>query len=50
MFAPYVSAPCRNAARLIDNTLAVALSNGDSDDQIARYADIIASEARRWTA
>ena len=50
MFAPYVSAPCRNAARLIDNTLAVALSNGDSDDQIARYADIITSEARRWAA
>jgi perosamine synthetase len=49
LFAPYVSAPCRNAGRLIDATLAVALSNGDSDDQIARYADIINSEARRWT-
>ncbi len=49
LFAPYVSAPCRNAARLVDATLAVALSNGDSDDQIARYADIISSEARRWT-
>ena len=49
LFAPYVSAPCRNAARLIDATLAVALSNGDSDDQIARYANIITSEARRWT-
>jgi perosamine synthetase len=48
LFAPYVSAPCRNAAKLVDATLAVALSNSDSDDQIARYADIITSEARQW--
>ena len=48
LFDPYVSAPCRNAVQLVDATLAVALSNGDTDDQIARYADIIASEARRW--
>jgi hypothetical protein len=41
---------CRNAARLVDATLAVALTNGDSDHQIARYADIMTSEARRWPA
>jgi dTDP-4-amino-4,6-dideoxygalactose transaminase len=49
-FASYVSAPCRNAARLIDATLAVALTNTDRDDQIARYARTITSEARRWAA
>jgi len=50
LFAQYISTPCHNAARLIDATLAVALTNSDSDDQIARYADIITSEARRWAA
>jgi dTDP-4-amino-4,6-dideoxygalactose transaminase len=49
LFAQYASVPCRNAARLIDGTLAVALTNTDTDDQIARYAGIITSEARRWT-
>jgi len=35
-------------ARLIDTTLAVSLTADDSETQIARHADIIISEARRW--
>lgn len=48
VFAPASSSSCPNAARLIDTTLAVSLTADDSDTQIARYADIIISEARRW--
>ena len=34
---------------MIDAMLAVALTNLDTDDQIARYAEIITAEAHRWT-
>jgi perosamine synthetase len=50
LFAPYASArPCTKAATMIDAMLAVALTNRDTDDQIARYAEIITAEVRRWT-
>jgi hypothetical protein len=34
---------------MIDATLAVALTNRVTDDQVACYAKIITAEARRWT-
>lgn len=50
LFAPYASArPCTRAAAMIDAMLAIALTNRDTDDQIARYAEIITAEAHRWT-
>jgi dTDP-4-amino-4,6-dideoxygalactose transaminase len=51
LFASYASgAPCGRAAALIDATLAVALTNRVTDDQVGRYAEIITAEALRWTA
>jgi dTDP-4-amino-4,6-dideoxygalactose transaminase len=47
-FAGPGSAPCPTAANIIDTTLAVILTDHDSDDQITRYADIITREAARW--
>jgi perosamine synthetase len=50
LFASYASAqPCTRAAAMIDTMLAIALTNRVTDDQVARYAEIITAEARRWT-
>jgi perosamine synthetase len=50
LFAAYASArPCTRASAMIDAMLAVVLTNRDTGDQIARYAEIITVEARRWT-
>jgi perosamine synthetase len=50
LFAPYAPRwPCTRAAAMIDATLAVALTNRVTDDQVACYAKIITAEARRWT-
>src|SRR5262249_42178405 len=40
--------PCPNAARFIDTTLAVVLTDHDSDERIREYAHTITREARQW--
>ncbi len=40
--------PCRNAATLIDTTLAVVVTDHDTDQRIAAYAQTITREARQW--
>jgi perosamine synthetase len=40
--------PCRNAAAVIDTTLAVVVTDHDSDQQVSEYAETIIREARRW--
>ena len=39
---------CRNAATLIDTTLAVVVTDHDTDQRIAAYAQTITREARQW--
>jgi perosamine synthetase len=47
-FAPYSPTRCPTATRLIDATLAIAITSKDTDDRIRRYAQTITTEARRW--
>jgi dTDP-4-amino-4,6-dideoxygalactose transaminase len=46
VFAP--ADPCPNAAALIDRTLAIVLSERDSDERLSQIADIVTKEARAW--
>jgi len=47
-FADPVRPPCRNAAAIIDTTLAVVVTDHDSDQRIAECAETITREARQW--
>ena len=40
--------PCRNAAAVIDRTLAVILTDHDDEQRIHHYAQTIIREARQW--
>jgi perosamine synthetase len=48
VFGPPVGPPCRNAAAMIDHTLAVVLTEHNTDHDIDRYAQIITEEIRSW--
>jgi dTDP-4-amino-4,6-dideoxygalactose transaminase len=48
MFASSDPAPCPNAARLIDHTLAVIVTDRDDNGRVASYAQTIIREAHRW--
>ena len=48
--ALYASAPCCNAAAVIDRTLAVVLTDHDDEQRITGYAQTISREARRWNS
>jgi dTDP-4-amino-4,6-dideoxygalactose transaminase len=45
-----VSAPCRNAAAVIDRTLAVVLTDHDDEQRVTGYAQTISREVRRWNS
>jgi perosamine synthetase len=47
-FATHGGPPCRNAAVVVDQTLAVLLTDRDDDQRINGYAQTIIMEARRW--
>jgi len=47
-FADPARPPCRNAAAIIDATLAVVVTDHDSDQRIADYATTITREAHQW--
>ena len=47
-FADPARPPCRNAAAVIDTTLAVVVTDHDTDQRITRYAETITREARQW--
>jgi len=40
--------PCPTAAGLLDRTLAIVLTDRDSDEDLLRYAHTIQREAHRW--
>lgn len=42
--------PCRGAAEVLDRTLAVTLTERDTEATLDRYAAVIAQEASAWTA
>ncbi|GIJ29989.1 hypothetical protein Vqi01_51510 [Micromonospora qiuiae] len=46
--APFTTAPCPNAAAVIDRTLAVVLTDHDDEQRLTDYAQTISEEARRW--
>jgi hypothetical protein len=46
--AAYAGPPCRNAATVLDRTLAVLLTDHDDDQRITQYAQTIVREAHRW--
>ncbi|ROO51621.1 dTDP-4-amino-4,6-dideoxygalactose transaminase [Micromonospora sp. Llam0] len=48
VFAGLPTTPCRNAAAVVDRTLAVVLNDHDHDGRLDRYAKTIIREARRW--
>ena len=50
MFTAPDRPPCRGAAQILDRTLAVTLTGGDTSQALARYAAIIAREASTWAA
>ena len=50
MFTAPDRSPCRGAAQVLDRTLAVTLTGGDTSRALARYAAIIAREASTWAA
>jgi hypothetical protein len=50
LFARYVRQPCLRARTAIDLTLAVVLSERDTDDCIRGVASTITREATRWEA
>jgi dTDP-4-amino-4,6-dideoxygalactose transaminase len=47
-FSDPAQPPCRNAAAIIDTTLAVVVTDHDSDRRIADYAETITQEACQW--
>lgn len=48
-FAAPDRAPCRGAAEILDRTLAVVLTERDTEPALDRYAAVIAREAREWS-
>jgi len=50
MFTRPDRAPCRGAAQILDHTLAVILTEHDTEAALDRYAAVIAREARAWAA
>jgi perosamine synthetase len=40
--------PCRGAAQILDHTLAVLLTERDTETTLDRYADVITREASAW--
>ncbi|GAB3066262.1 DegT/DnrJ/EryC1/StrS family aminotransferase [Micromonospora schwarzwaldensis] len=48
LFADFTTAPCLNAAAVVDRTLAVVLTDHDDEGRIAAYATTISREAARW--
>lgn len=46
--ARYPCAPCPNAAAVVDQTLAVVLTDHDDDARLTTYAETIIREARQW--
>lgn len=48
-FDAFAAQPCQHTASLIDRTLALVLTERDTDDELRHYADIIDMEARRWS-
>ncbi|MEU7982881.1 aminotransferase class I/II-fold pyridoxal phosphate-dependent enzyme [Micromonospora sp. NPDC049081] len=47
-FARYAGSPCRQAATVIDRTLAVVLTDHDTEERINGYAQTISREASTW--
>jgi perosamine synthetase len=47
MFAQY-GPPCPGAAQILDHTLAVSLTQRDTEDTLDRYAAVITREASTW--
>ncbi|WP_433206966.1 DegT/DnrJ/EryC1/StrS family aminotransferase [Nocardia sp. CA-107356] len=45
---PSADRPCRGAAQIMDHTLAVVLTEHDTDTTLERYAAVIAREAAAW--
>lgn len=50
MFAAPDRLPCRGAAQILDRTLAVVLTERDTETTLDEYAAVIAREADAWTA
>jgi perosamine synthetase len=50
MFTRQDQAPCRGAAQILDRTLAVILTERDTEATLDRYAAVIAREATAWDA
>ena len=48
MFASPDRIPCPGALQILDHTLAVVLAERDTEETLARYAAVIAREARAW--
>lgn len=46
---PQLATPCHGAARILDHTLAVLLTERDTDADVEHYAAVIAREANTWT-
>jgi perosamine synthetase len=49
VFASIAGARCTNAARVLDSTLAVVLTEHDDNKRLRQYARTIAGEAARWS-
>lgn len=50
LFGEYVRRPCLRARAAIDTTVAVTLTERDSDERIEATATTITTEARRWAS
>ncbi|MFE4333273.1 DegT/DnrJ/EryC1/StrS family aminotransferase [Streptomyces sp. NPDC056831] len=50
MFTSPDRTPCRGAAQILDRTLALVLTERDSEAALDRYAAVIAREAAAWSA
>ena len=48
MFTSRDRTPCRGAAQILDHTLAVILTERDTQTTLDRYAAVIAREATAW--
>lgn len=46
---PSADRPCRGAAQILEHTLAIVLTERDTDTTLERYAATIAREATAWT-
>ncbi|WP_017545487.1 DegT/DnrJ/EryC1/StrS family aminotransferase [Nocardiopsis prasina] len=49
MFTDQPGAPCRGAAEILDHTLAVIVTESDTEPVLDHHADVIAREAAAWT-